>query len=99
MHEQKMHYLHEFHRQQLHAKDHRIAAMEAEKKAVQAERLAGMYSEKVGHAFRPDLGRNAEGGEGEQNEKEREMWRIMGSARPEGDGSGSGGEDGRGGKE
>ena len=33
MHEQKMHFLHEFHRQQLHAKDDEISAKEQEIKA------------------------------------------------------------------
>ena len=46
-HEQKMHFLHEFHRQQLHAKEHemqarehRMSALEMERRAREAERRA-----------------------------------------------------------
>ena len=91
MHEQKMRYLHEFHRQQLHAKDHHIAAIAAVKRADEAERLAGMYD---GQVVRND-GRGSratvEGcGSVEQTNKEREVWRVMGAARQEDDGGSSG---------
>jgi len=44
MHEQKMHYLTEFHRRELHAKETRIFAVEAEKRALEAERIVGAFS-------------------------------------------------------
>lgn len=46
MHEQKMHYLTEFHRRELHAKETRIFAVEAEKRALEAERIVGAFSER-----------------------------------------------------
>ena len=98
MHEQKMHYLHEFHRQQLHAKDHHIAAMAAEKRADEAERLAGMYDGQVAKNGLQQIGSATQGsdkvGDAEQMAKEREVWRVMGAARQEDDGgsAGPGGE-------
>lgn len=101
MHEQKMHYLHEFHLQQIHARDHRIGALEAEARAREAERVAGMWSGGGERAWRR---RGDEGGLGivdggkerdgdgvvrmiEEREKEGEVWRLMGAAREEGDGA------------
>ena len=111
-HEQKMHFLHEFHRQQLHAKDHEIRAKDLEVEAreqrvsaLHSERRAREAEERVGRVERgvaglggmtgTGVGRAVEGvgGSGRGNEeKERELWRLMGAAREDQEG----GEDGAG---
>lgn len=111
-HEQKMHFLHEFHRQQLHAKDHEInarehqlSAREMERRAREAEERAermarsvlegrfrapvvegqaGMKEDKV------DKGGAAPGDQSGNEEKEREVWRWMESAREDVDDDNSG---------
>lgn len=87
-----MHFLHEFHRQQLHAKDHELRAKDLEHEAREhrisatvMERRAREAEERVKR-----MDRGAGGGANGNEEKEREVWRLMGGARKDLDG----GEDG-----
>lgn len=103
MHEQKMHFLHEYHRQQIHAKDHeidardqQISAQEAERRALEAEqraqRLAEMFDSKVkgGTTSVQSEQRRGNGADGQKGDQETESWKLMREARQAGAGYGVG---------
>jgi hypothetical protein len=69
-HEQKMHFLHEFHRQQLHAKDHEIAAREHKMSAREMERRAMEAEERAERMARSVMEVKFRApGEGQRSEK------------------------------
>ena len=95
MHEQKMHYLREFHRREIQHHEKRIAEVErkgSDSKDGDAGRLAWGFDSGVGveraHQGRGVGGVEGEHGQGDGDEKTEgrhgEAWRVMGAAREEG---------------
>ena len=87
-----MHFLHEFHRQELHAKDRDLEVLGRQHERLRgerdrAERMAGMAGrspgeEKVGTEVAVEVEGGGAGGGGERQrkkEKEEEVWRLMGA--------------------
>ena len=91
MHEQKMHYLHDFHRQALRDKEAHLRAVERERE--RAERLAGVWDGRV--RVVTEGGGDGGGGVGEaERVKEAEVWRLMGVVKGEGEDGGAVGREG-----
>ena len=76
-----MHYLHEFHRQQLHSREHRITALEAEKRATEAERLAGVFEGKAREGN--GVEQSAGGGGGQRGKSGESPSRLEGGKSPD----------------
>ena len=76
MHEQKMHFLHEFHRQEIHSKEREIKLVkDRAKDGVKAEGGGSSGDATAG------VGVGGDGGVGKQSrrEKQKEIWKLMGT--------------------